>query len=325
MTKLRSYDKLVQAPSLGAGRVAVGLRCVDCPLAQCAGQRQEQNMSGFFAQPPRHQAHDPLLQLQGVTVTYGPTPAIDNLTFQVERGDQVAVVGPNGAGKSTLFNVITGIIKPASGNVQIGGSEPGGHICVGYVPQRNRIDQRFPVTVADVVMMGRVGKIGLLRWPRRQDRERVQTALAQVGMVDFARRQIGELSGGQQQRVFLARILAQEAELLLMDEPLSGLDLPSQEAILTILAGLRRQGITILVATHDLNQAAEHFSQILLLNRRLVAYGPPAEVLTPERLMLAYGSGMHVVHGDHDDLILTDSCCGGGDEAIRRQEFDLRN
>jgi len=134
-----------------------------------------------------------------------------------------------------------------------------------------------------------------------------------VGMAAFAGRQIGELSGGQQQRVFLARVLAQEAELLLMDEPLSGLDLPSQEAILQILAAFRRQGLTVLVATHDLKQAAEHFRRILLLNRRLVADGPPAVALTPERLMLAYGSQLHIVHSEHGDLLLTDSCCSGGE------------
>jgi ABC-type Mn2+/Zn2+ transport system ATPase subunit len=283
-------------------------------------------MSNIFAQPPLHDLTTPFLALNDVTVTYGDVTAIHRITLQIERGDQVAVVGPNGAGKSTLFNVIAGILKPNSGTVQIGGSGAGSHLCIGYVPQRNRIDWRFPVTVADVVMMGRIGKIGLLRWPRRQDRVYVQNALEQVGMAPLARRQIGELSGGQQQRVFLARVLAQEAELLLMDEPLSGLDIPSQEAILTILDSLRRQQITVLVATHDLNQAAEHFQSVVLLNRRLVAHGPPAQVLTPERLMLAYGSQMHVVHSEQGDLLLTDSCCGGGElEATHSPTWQRRN
>ncbi|RIK29454.1 MAG: manganese ABC transporter ATP-binding protein [Chloroflexi bacterium] len=277
-------------------------------------------MPRLFSQPPRHDERAPLLQLQNVTVTYGNTTALHGVSFEVNPGDQVAVVGPNGAGKSTLFNVIAGIVKPTSGSVRIGGSGPGGHICVGYVPQRNRIDWRFPVTVRDVVMMGRAGQIGLLRWPSRRDHALVQSALEQVGMQDFASRQIGELSGGQQQRVFLARVLAQEAELLLMDEPLSGLDMPSQETILAILESLRRQQITILVATHDLNQAAEHFPQMALLNRRLVAYGPPAQVLTPERLMLAYGSQLHIVHSENGDLVLTDSCCGGGELRLGQYE-----
>lgn len=269
-------------------------------------------MSTFFTHPPHRNDMAPTLALDNVTVIYDQVTALDQIRLQVQQGDQVAVVGPNGAGKSTLFNVIAGILKPTHGQVRIGGSGPGDPICVGYVPQRRRIDWRFPVTVADVVMMGRVRKIGLLRWPGRQDRAAVQAALSQVGMEAFAKRQIGELSGGQQQRVFLARALAQEAELLLLDEPFAGLDMPSQAAILAILAELRQRGITLLVATHDLNQAAEHFPLIMLLNRRLVALGPPAHVLTPERLLLAYGSQMHVVHKADGDLMLADSCCGEG-------------
>jgi ABC-type Mn2+/Zn2+ transport system ATPase subunit len=184
------------------------------------------------------------------------------------------------------------------------------------VPQRSRIDWRFPVSVADVVMMGRVGKIGILRRPSRQDWQQVEAALAQVEMAPFAQRQIGELSGGQQQRVFLARALAQEAELLLLDEPLAGLDLPSQEAILRILARMRGQGMTVLVATHDLNQAAEQFDKMILLNRRVVAYGSPAEVLTPENLGRAYGGQLHVVHTAAGDVLVTDSCCGGGEPPV---------
>lgn len=270
----------------------------------------------LFAQPPRHDAAAPTVELAEVSVSYGQTPALDRISFVLHQGDQVAVVGPNGAGKSSLFNVITGIVKPTRGVVRIGGSGPTQHICVGYVPQRNRIDWRFPVTVRDVVMMGRVGKIGLLRWPRRRDHAQVDAALTLVGLTELANRQIGELSGGQQQRVFLARALAQEAEVLLLDEPFAGLDLPSQETILAVLAQLRRQGITMLVATHDLNQAAEHFERILLLNRRLIALGPPAEVLTPERLLLAYGSQLHLVHDSSGDLVVADSCCGGGEPLV---------
>lgn len=274
-------------------------------------------MNAFFNEAAHRQPHDPTkpcVQLRQVTVRYDGVTALDNVTLALTAGDQVAVVGPNGAGKSTLFNVVAGTLKPTQGMVNIYGSGPQGHICVGYVPQRNRIDWRFPVTVQDVVMMGRVGKIGLLRWPRRQDRQLAEQALARVGMSAFAERQIGELSGGQQQRVFLARALAQEAELLLLDEPLTGLDLPSQEAILALLAELRRQGVTVLVATHDLNQAAEQFAKVLLLNRRLIALGAPREVLTPRLLSLAYGSQLHIVHSSEGDLLLADSCCGEGHE-----------
>ena len=262
--------------------------------------------------PVSHNATAPVLELEGVTARYDGTPALENVSFRVRRGDQVAVVGPNGAGKSTLFNIIAGILKPQQGVVRIAGSGPSDHICIGYVPQRNRIDWRFPVNVEDVVMMGRIGKIGLLRRPGREDRQKVRDALAKVDMLSFAHRQIGELSGGQQQRVFLARALAQEAELLLLDEPLAGLDMPSQEAILRILSQMRADGITILVATHDLNQAAEKFDQMILLNRRVIAYGPPSEVLTTENLARAYGGQLHVLHTPDGDILINDSCCGGG-------------
>ncbi len=261
---------------------------------------------------PTHDASLPAVELENVTVRYDQTVALDQISFRLNRGDRVAVVGPNGAGKSTLFHAIAGVVRPDQGQVRIYGSVPGGHICVGYVPQRKAIDWNFPVTVTDVVMMGRVGKMGFLRWPARHDREAVHAALAEVGMSAFADRQIGELSGGQQQRVFLARALAQEAELLLMDEPLTGLDMPSQEAILTIIDRLHTHGITVMVASHDLNQAGEQFPLLLLLNHRLVAYGPPARVLTTENLMAAYGGQVHVVHTTEGDLLLTDTCCGGG-------------
>ena len=266
--------------------------------------------------PVSHNATAPVLELEGVTARYDGTPALENVSFRVRRGDQVAVVGPNGAGKSTLFNIIAGILKPQQGVVRIAGSGPSDHICIGYVPQRNRIDWRFPVNVEDVVMMGRIGKIGLLRRPGREDRQKVRDALAKVDMLSFAHRQIGELSGGQQQRVFLARALAQEAELLLLDEPLAGLDMPSQEAILRILSQMRADGITILVATHDLNQAAEKFDQMILLNRRVIAYGPPSEVLTTENLARAYGGQLHVLHTTDGDIIVNDSCCGGGEPPV---------
>jgi ABC-type Mn2+/Zn2+ transport system ATPase subunit len=273
-------------------------------------------MFGLFSRSVAHDTSAPALELEGVRVRYDGTSALENVSMRVQRGDQVAVVGPNGAGKSTLFNVITGILKPQQGSVRISGSGPNGHICVGYVPQRNRIDWRFPVNVSDVVMMGRVSKVGMMRRPGNDDHQRVRDALAQVEMLSFANRQIGELSGGQQQRVFLARALAQEAELLLLDEPLAGLDIPSQEAILRILAEMRASGITLLIATHDLNQAAEQFDQMLLLNRRVIAFGPPAQVLTTDNLARAYGGQLHVVHTSGGDVIVTDSCCGGGEPPV---------
>jgi manganese/iron transport system ATP-binding protein len=159
-------------------------------------------------------------------------------------------------------------------------------------------------------MMGRIGKMGWLRWQRPQDREMVQRCLAQVGMLEYAGRQIGELSGGQQQRVFIARALAQEATILLMDEPFSGVDTPSQETILEILDRLHGQGVTALVSTHDLNLAVERFDRLALLNQRLVAYGRPREVVAPETLAAAYG-GQALWRGDDYALVLGDiDCCG---------------
>ena len=219
------------------------------------------------------------------SATTARPPALEDVSFDLWPGERVAIVGPNGAGKSTLLKVVAGILAPSNGRADVYGYGAGGHICIGYVPQRSQVDWNFPVTVADVVHDG----------PRREDRPPspgrpraigswCAERFAQVGMEQFARRQIGELSGGQQQRVFIARALAQEAELLLMDEPLTGLDIPSQEAIFDILDLLKQRGMTVLVSTHDLQLAADQFDRLMLLQRRLLGFGRPAEVLTPENL-----------------------------------------
>ena len=252
-----------------------------------------------------HQSNAPLFQADNVSVEYGETVALEKLSFSLHVGEQVAVVGPNGAGKSTLFKLIVGDVKPASGTVKLFGSRPEEHLCVAYVPQRKEIDWSFPVTVEDVVMMGRIGKIGLFRRPRRRDREIVQSSLERVNVTHLAHKQIGELSGGQQQRVFIARALAQEAELLLLDEPLAGLDGPSQEKFFTAFERVTSEGVTSLVATHDLNMAAQHFDIVLLLNRRLVALGSPASVLCEQNLAAAYSS--HLL--TRDGIVITDMHC----------------
>jgi manganese/iron transport system ATP-binding protein len=259
-----------------------------------------------------HQADSPSLFANGLSVQYDGRMALEDVSFRVEPGERVAIVGPNGAGKSTLFKVIAGIISPKSGELRIYGEGPGGHICIAYVPQRTQVDWNFPVTVADVVMMGRIGRLGLFRWPKRRDWEFVRQCLAEVGLSGLASRQINELSGGQQQRMFIARALAQEAELLLMDEPLSGLDFTSQESIYDILDALRARRVTVLVATHDLDQAAERFDRVMLLNRRLLGIGRPEEVFSPERLVEAYGGHLHLVKQGLETIALADTCCDDG-------------
>lgn len=245
-----------------------------------------------------------ILEVHNLTVRYNGHHALQDVSFDVQAGERVAIVGPNGAGKSTLFRALVGLIHPQSGTIDSDGA------AFGYVTQRSAVDWSFPVTVHDVVMMGRIGRMGWLRWQRPRDREVVQQCLSRVGMEGLADRQIGELSGGQQQRVFIARALAQEATILLMDEPFSGVDAPSQEGILAILEGLHEQGVTILVSTHDLNLAVERFDRLALLNRRLVAYGPPHEAITPQTLAAAYG-GQALWRGEDYALLLGDiDCCG---------------
>jgi len=261
-----------------------------------------------------HESGAPPIVIESLSVSYNGRAALDDLSLQIPSGARVAIVGPNGAGKSTLLKVISGTLTPDAGRVSIFGGGPHGHVCIAYVPQRSQVDWSFPVTVQDVVMMGRIRKLGLLRWPGKGDWGIVSHALEQVGMAGKRDQAIGELSGGQQQRVFLAQALAQEAEIVLLDEPLTGLDLPSQEAILDLLDGLRSLGITVLIATHDLNLAAERFDRVLLLNRRLISFGEPAQALTQSALLEAYGGHLHVVPGDDGSVLLTDTCCDGEDE-----------
>lgn len=269
-------------------------------------------MATLIGRHAAHQVGAPTLEVSGVTVRYNGHLALEGVSFQLTQGERVAVVGPNGAGKSTLFKVIAGVLHPTKGEVKVYGHTPGGHICIAYVPQRSQVDWTFPVNVADVVMMGRIGRLGLLHWPRPRDWATVHQYLQVVGMANMADRQIGELSGGQQQRVFIARALAQEAELMLMDEPLTGLDVTSQEDIFRILEELRQRGVTVMVATHDLNLAAERFDRLMLLNHRLVGLGLPEEVFTPERLVQAYGGHMRLIQTGDDLMVLGDTCCGGG-------------
>jgi manganese/iron transport system ATP-binding protein len=253
-----------------------------------------------------HQPNQPILDVQNITVRYNGHVALEDITFHLHEGERVAVVGPNGAGKSTLFKVVSGVLQPSTGEVNIFGSRPRGHVCIAYIPQRSQVDWNFPVSVADVVMMGRSAKLGPLNWPHKGDWEHVRHALETVELSDLAARQIGQLSGGQQQRMFIARALAQEAELMLMDEPLTGLDTPSQEGLLNLLDTLRDQKVTIMVATHDLDQAARHFDRILLLNHRMIAFDRPQNVLLTDNLLQAYGGRLKIEPGG---TMVVDDCC----------------
>jgi len=220
---------------------------------------------------------------------YDSTPALEALTFDLPAGSLAGLAGPNGSGKSTLLKTLLGLLRPWRGRVELFGvpaSAARGR--AGYAPQADLVDWEFPVTVGDVVMMGRYGRLGLLRRPGAADREAVARALDQVGLAGLADRQGGELSGGQQRRMLIARALAQEDDLLLLDEPMAGLDATSQHDILALFERLRSQGKTLLVATHDLSCVAACFDLALLLNRRLVAFGPPAEIFTPDVLSEAF-------------------------------------
>mgnify|MGYP005848406011 CR=1 FL=1 len=235
----------------------------------------------------------PALAIHDLTVAYREKPVLWDIDLEVMPGSLMGIIGPNGAGKSTLIKAILGLVKPASGEVRIFGKPyREQRQLVGYVPQRGSVDWDFPTSALDVVMMGMYGKLGWVRRPGKAERERALECLDQVGMTAFSERQISQLSGGQQQRVFLARALAQDAQLYLMDEPFVGVDATTEQAILTLLRGLQQQGKTVLVVHHDLETVSTAFDQVAILNVQLLASGTIAETLTPENLRKAYGMRM---------------------------------
>lgn len=260
-----------------------------------------------------HDPKAPILSVENASILYETGAALRNITFSVKRGERVAVIGPNGAGKSSLLKLIAGVKKTNHGKIEIFGHEPGQHICIAYVPQRNQVDWQFPVSVLDVVMMGRTGQLGFFRKPGAIDREISMNALKTVEMDLLAKRQINQLSGGQQQRMFIARALAQQAELMLMDEPLTGLDATAQSDIFDILDHLQEQHVTVLVSLHDLHLASERFEKVLLLNTFLIGYGEPDQVFTTNNLVRAYGGHLHMVTTPDGILTLGDTCCQGED------------
>ncbi len=247
------------------------------------------------------------LEVQNASIGYGDKIVLEDLTFNVPQGARVGVVGPNGAGKSTLFKALVGLLPLRSGQIFIHGLPLGNHKdCVAYVPQREEVDWHFPVNVRDVVMMGRFDHQDWWKPSSQHDKQVVEKSLAQLGIGDLARSSIGDLSGGQQQRVFLARALALEPHILLMDEPFTGVDVTTQDATLKLLDELRAASVTAMISTHDLNLAAARFDLMLLLNHRLIAFGKPGQVMRQEYLVKAFGSQLTVLA---DGSVVIDQCC----------------
>jgi len=254
--------------------------------------------------------------VDGVTVRYGNgVTAVHDASFHLGAGTICALVGINGSGKSTLFKTLMGFLKPAAGSVSIAGLPVGQALkrgLVAYVPQAEEVDWTFPVLVEDVVMMGRYGHMGLLRIARPEDREAVEQALARVNMLEFRTRQIGELSGGQRKRVFLARALAQGGQVILLDEPFTGVDVKTEDAIVALMRELRDEGRLMLVSTHNLGSIPDFCDQVVIINRTVLAAGPTATTFTHDNLQRAFGGALRHfrlggadLHDDEDDRRVT--------------------
>lgn len=238
----------------------------------------------------------PPIEIHDLTVSYDKRPVLWNIDVTLPEGEIIGVIGPNGAGKSTLIKAVLGLIPADSGWVRIYG-EPLSQQrnTVGYVPQRESVDWDFPVTVRDVVLMGTYGRLGLFRRPGAKERECCDRCLDQVGMTAYGDRQISNLSGGQRQRVFLARALAQQSRIYLLDEPFVGVDAATEAAIIELLRSMKREGRTLLVVHHDLQTVPEYFDSLLMLNMRLVAFGPTREVFTETLLQKTYGGRLTIL------------------------------
>jgi len=233
------------------------------------------------------------LDISRATVTYrSGLTAVHDASFTVPAGTITALVGVNGSGKSTLFKAIMGFLRLAQGSISVLGMPVQTAIrrkLIAYVPQSEELDWNFPILVEDVVMMGRYGHMGFMRRPGAGDRDAVEQALARVGMADFRKRQIGELSGGQRKRVFLARALAQDGRVILLDEPFTGVDVTTEDAIIQLLGGLRDEGRVLLVSTHNLGSVPEFCDRTVLINRTVLAQGLTSEVFTPQNLAKTFG------------------------------------
>lgn len=236
------------------------------------------------------------LSIQDLTVGYDRRPVLWNINLELPKGRLIGIIGPNGSGKTTILKAVLGLLPLASGEIRLLGKPlPEVRLKIAYVPQRSAVDWDFPATALDVAIMGRYGRLGLFRRAGSADKAMAKQALERVGMLDFKNRQIGQLSGGQQQRVFLARAIAQEAELYFLDEPFAGVDIATERTIIELLKRMRDDGKTVIVVHHDLKTATDYFDWAVLLNQRLVANGPVDEVLTEARLQEAYGGRLNVL------------------------------
>ncbi len=241
-----------------------------------------------------------LVEVNHVTFGFGAQPVLEDISIHLHPGQFAALVGPSGAGKTSLLKLILGVLRPSSGEICIDGRRLDGMPSprLGYVPQLEAVDWNFPVTVSQAVLMGRTQRSGPWPWPGHQDKRLLKEILDRLGIGDLADRHIRDLSGGQQQRVFLARALIAEPDLLVLDEPTTGVDMQTAENVLRLLSELNRQGITILISTHDLNAAAAHLPWVVCLNRRVIAQGAPEDVFTVETLNETYQGEMIVIRQD---------------------------
>lgn len=244
----------------------------------------------------------PLIEFKDVAFSYGAQPVLEDVFLHLHHGQLAALVGPSGAGKTTLIKLVLGTLQPTRGQISVEGRMNGKRkerkLRIGYVPQLETVDWNFPVTVEQVVLMGCAGRRNPWPWPTRDDRRAVHTVLESLGIDPLARRHIRDLSGGQQQRTFLARALISEPDLLVLDEPTSGVDLRTAETLMHLLVELNKQGVSILMTTHDLNMAASHAPWVICLNRRIIAQGTPDDVFTPATLNVAYQGDMAVIKQD---------------------------
>ncbi|WP_288371282.1 metal ABC transporter ATP-binding protein [uncultured Algoriphagus sp.] len=243
-----------------------------------------------------NQVENPILEIHDLTVSYDQSPVLWNVDLSLPAGKLIGILGPNGAGKSTLIKSVMGLVEPSSGYVKLFDQTLDAvRNRISYVPQRESVDWNFPASVLDVVLMGTYGKLGLFRRPGKKEKTLALDCLEKVGMTAFVHRQISELSGGQQQRVFIARALAQEADLYLMDEPFAGVDMNTEAAIFQLLQEMSAAGKTVVVVHHDIYSAVNYFDWFIMLNLHLVASGPKNEVVTEELLRKTYGGKLNLL------------------------------